>query len=77
MTKIEFITSASASGYCTKKQAEAYCKQNEKDIYIEDDFEEAWRFSQTYDYHNKGRHLGDGNYTSKHFYADGGEEGNR
>lgn len=77
MERDEFIRIASETGYCTKKIARDYCNLNYKTDYTEDHFVEVYRFAQRYDHHYKGRCIGDGCYTSKCFYGDGGEEGNR
>ena len=75
MTKAEFIKTACAMGYCNKKQAEKYCEG--KDELTEDDYIEVYRKRESETRRGTCRSLGDGAYTSKRYYRDGGEEGNR
>ena len=75
MTKEEFIKSATKLGYCTKRQAEEYCEGREK--FTEDDYIAVFRKAESEEYRYRGISLGDGGYTSKHNFCDGGSEGNR
>ena len=75
MTKGEFIKTACKMGYCTEKQAEKYSEG--KDELTEDDFIEVYRKREGERRTGTHRYLGDGAYTSKRYYRDGGEEGNR
>ena len=76
MTKDEFIKTACSMGYCTKKIAEEYSEG--KETFTDDDYIEVYRIvEERQRYQPHGHHLGDGSYTSKRFYRDGGEEGNR
>ena len=77
MTKDEFIVSASKSGYCNKKQAEEYCEHKGKEIYTDDDYIGVYRMVESQKHKAPGRPLGDGAYTTKRFFFDGGSEGNR
>ena len=77
MTKDEFIKSASKSGYCDKKQAEEYCEHKDKDIYTDDDYIGVYRMVESRKHKSQRRPLGDGAYTTKRYYHDGGSEGNR
>ena len=75
MTKEEFIKTACSLGYCNKKQAEKYCEG--KDTFTDDDYIGVYRMVESQRHITPGRPLGDGAYTSKRFYRDGGSEGNR
>ena len=75
MNKEEFIKTATQGGYCNKKQAEEYCKG--KEVFTDDDYIAVFRKAENEIYKYHGRSLGDGAHTTKHFYSDGGEEGNR
>jgi hypothetical protein len=75
MSRDEFIKTACKMGYCTKKIAEEYSEG--KDTLTEDDFIEVYRIAENQVYKNKGIPLGDGAYTKRQFYRDGGSEGNR
>ena len=75
MTKDEFIKNACKLGYCNKVQAEEYCKG--KDTFTEDDYIEVYRKAEGQKYKSPGHSLGNGTYTSKRFYHDGGSEDNR
>ena len=75
MNKDEFIKNATKSGYCNKKQAEEYCKG--KEVFTEDDYIEVFRKAECDKYINRGAVLGNGGHTTKHYFRDGGSEGNR
>lgn len=75
MNKEEFIISAYKLGYCTKKQAEEYCEGRE--TFTEDDYIEVFRKAENEAYKYQGARLGGGGHTSKHYFGDGGSEGNR
>lgn len=75
MTKEEFIKTACALGYCNKKQAEIYCEN--KVTLTDDDYIGVYRMVEGQRHIIPGKSLGDGAYTSKIFYRDGGSEGNR
>ena len=75
MTKDEFIKTACSMGYCTKKIAEEYSEG--KETFTDDDYIEVYRMVEDRRHKTPGHSLGDGAYTSKRFYRDGGEEGNR
>ena len=68
MTKEKFIELASRMGYCNKKQAKEYCDESGKETFAEDDFIEVHRHAQV----KQNRR-----WTTKRFFGDGGEEGNR
>ena len=74
MTKDEFIKTACKMGYCNKKEAEQYCK--DKDELTDDDYIEVYRKRES-KIHITGQPLYGGGRTSKHYYRDGGSEGNR
>lgn len=75
MTKEEFIKTSCSLGYCSKKQAETYCEG--KDELTDDDYIGVYRMVEEQKPRQYGRSLGNGGYTSKRFYGDGGSEGNR
>ena len=77
MTKDEFIKTASKSGYCNKKQAEAYCEHKGKEVYTDEDYIGVYRMVESQKHKASLRPLGDGAYTTKRYYRDGGSEGNR
>lgn len=81
MTKAEFVKNASRAGYCTQSEAAHYCSVHKKEEYTEDDYSEVCRYSnaQYYKQHDRTfRTFGiDGVRSSRHFYEDGGSEGNR
>lgn len=51
MTRTEFITRASAMGYCTKAQAKAYAGDRTK--FTDADFEEVYRYAERQEYLRK------------------------
>ena len=75
MTKDEFVETACSTGYCTKKQAEEYSKDRE--TFTDDDFIEVYRMADSRKHKAPWRPLGNGAYTTKRYYHDGGSEGNR
>lgn len=75
MTRKEFVKNATQIGYCTKKQAEKYSKDKEE--FTEDDYISVFRKAEDEGYKHKGISIGNGNRTTKRYFADGGEEGNR
>lgn len=75
MTKKEFIKTSCTLGYCNKDIATEYCK--DKDVFTEDDYIEVYRKAEGQKYKSLGHSLGNGTYTSKRFYHDGGSEDNR
>lgn len=75
MTKDEFIKCCHSLGYCSKTEAEKYCEG--KDELTDDDFIEVHRSVKAYQIGKSGRVIGEHGYTSKRFFGDGAEEGNR
>lgn len=75
MNKEKFIKNAVKGGYCNKKQAEEYCKG--KESFTDDDYIAVFRKAENDIVKRHGRALGDGAYTTKHYFSDGGTEGNR
>lgn len=75
MNKEEFIKNATKGGYCNKKQAEEYCR--DKEVFTDEDYIAVFRKAENEIYKRYGRPLFGGGQTSKHYFADGGEEGNR
>ena len=78
MSRDEFIKTACKLGYCNKKQAEKYCDKAKKDKYTDDDYIEVYRIAEVEHYRSTGdRVLGNGASTTKRYFRDGGNEGNR
>ena len=75
MTKDEFIKNACSMGYCNKKQAEQYCEG--RDALTDDDYIGIYRMVEAQKHKSHGGALGDGAYTTKRYFHDGGSEGNR
>lgn len=79
MTKEEFVKNCCSLGYCTKITAEAYCR--DKAELTDDDYIEVYRLGEKIE----RKLFGDGTHsygmfgarTTKHYYKDGGSEGNR
>ena len=79
MKKDEFIKNCQRMGYCSKKVAERYCEG--KDDFTDDDYVGVYRLSEDIE----KPHFGDGTHgygrngarTTKHYFKDGGSEGNR
>lgn len=61
MTRTEFITRASAMGYCTKAQAHAYAGNRAE--FTDADFEEVYRYAERQEYLRK---LGEGRAVDAH-----------
>lgn len=76
MTKDEFIKNSCKMGYCNKKEAERYCEGKEN--FTDDDYIGVYRMAEEQQYRTYGGHaIGNGAFTTKKFFGDGGSEGNR
>ncbi len=75
MNRDEFVRTAYRMGYCSKKIAEEYSEG--KDNLTQEDLVEVYRIAENCVYKPKGHPLGNGAYTKKQYYRDGGSEGNR
>lgn len=65
MTKEEFIKNAYSLGYCDKMQAEQYCEG--RDTFTDDDYIGVYRMVEEQRLKYRGRPLGNGAYTTKHY----------
>lgn len=75
MNRDEFVKTAYKMGYCSKEIAKEYSEG--KDNLTQDDLVEVYRIAENGVYKSKGHPLGNGGYTKKQYYRDGGSEGNR
>lgn len=79
MTKEEFVKNCCSLGYCTKITAEAYVR--DKEVLTDDDYIEVYRLAEKIEkklYRDGTQSYGrNGARTTKHYFKDGGSEGNR
>ena len=61
-----------------RENPEKYCDMAKKDKYTDDDYIEVYRIAEVEHYRSTGdRVLGNGASTTKRYFRDGGNEGNR
>lgn len=75
MKKDEFIKNACMLGYCNKDIATEYCK--DKETFTDDDYIEVYRKAEGQKHKPHGHGLGNGSYTTRKYYRDGGLESDR
>jgi hypothetical protein len=82
MKSNEFIKNCKTMGYCDIKLAIEYCDKNAKENYSEEDYVAIFRIHENRLYLKRDnvhylRSVVNQGKTSKRYYGDGGEEGNR